>query len=106
MTSLTTAAIAGAALAAGTYAIRLAGPVIAGRLNLSTRGHQLLDAAAAIILFAVMATSALTTDHHFSDPARPIGVLVAVVLAWRRVPFPIVVVAAALTTAVLRRAGC
>ena len=105
MTSLTTAVAAGAALAAGTLAIRLAGPAIASRLRVTERGNELLDAAATVILFAVMASSALTTGHHFSDVPRPAGVLTAIVLARRRTPFVVVVIAAAATTAVIRYAG-
>jgi hypothetical protein len=37
--------------------------------------------------------------------ARPAGVLVGAVLAWRRAPFVVVIVAAAGTAALLRLAG-
>jgi hypothetical protein len=42
---------------------------------------------------------------HLAGVARPAGVLVAGVLVLRRAPFPVVVVAAAATTAVLRLVG-
>ncbi|HEX7746127.1 MAG TPA: AzlD domain-containing protein, partial [Micromonosporaceae bacterium] len=41
----------------------------------------------------------------FAGVARPVGVLVGVVLAWRRAPFVVVVIAAAVTAAGLRLAG-
>jgi hypothetical protein len=41
-------------------------------------------------------------DGGFSGPARPAGVLVGAVLAARRLPFVVVVVAAAGTAALLR----
>ena len=52
-----------------------------------------------------MATAALTRGHGFAGWARPAGVLVGGALAMRRVPFPLVIVAAAATTATLRLSG-
>ena len=43
--------------------------------------------------------------HDFAGWARPTGVLVAGILAARRAPFPVVVIAAAGVTALLRLAG-
>ena len=94
-----------AALAAGTYAFRMAGPVLGHRLRIPGRVQRLLAVAAAVLLTALVATAALTQDHGFAGWARPAGVLVGGVLAIRRAPFPLVVVAAAATTAVLRLAG-
>ena len=54
---------------------------------------------------AKKATAALTQGHGFAGWARPAGVLVGGVLALRRAPFPVVIVAAAATTAGLRLAG-
>jgi uncharacterized membrane protein len=94
-----------AALAAGTYAFRLAGPVFRHRLHISSRVQWLLSVAAAVLLTALVATAALTQGHGFAGWARPIGVLVGGALAVRRVPFPLVIVAAAATTAALRLSG-
>jgi branched-subunit amino acid transport protein len=105
MTGLRSAVVAGAVLAAGTYVMRLLGPAIASHLQLTERGRRLTDAAAVVILFAVLATSTLTDGHHLTDMARPAGVLVAVVLVLRRVAFVVVVIAAAVTTAAIRYAG-
>jgi branched-subunit amino acid transport protein len=93
------------ALAAGTYAFRLAGPLFQGRLRLPDRLERLLPAASAVLLVALVAVSALTDGQGFTGWARPAGVLVAGVLAVRRAPFPVVVIAAAVTTAVLRLLG-
>ena len=68
-------------------------------------GRQLLEAAAVIMLAALVATTALTEGHGFSGFARPAGVLVAGVLAWRKAPFLVVVLAAAVVTALLRILG-
>ncbi|MFI9175448.1 AzlD domain-containing protein [Streptomyces lincolnensis] len=93
------------ALAVGTYAFRLVGPVLHGRVELSARVQELLSASAIVLLVALLATGALTEGGGFAGWARPAGVLVAGVLAWRRAPFAVVVLGAAGTTAVLRAAG-
>ena len=56
-------------------------------------------------LVAASMTTALTQGHGFAGPARPAGVLVGGVLAWRKAPFLVVVIAAAGTAAVLRLLG-
>ncbi|MER8184575.1 AzlD domain-containing protein [Kitasatospora sp. NPDC094015] len=93
------------ALAAGTYALRLAGPAFRDRLRLPDHLRALLAVAAPVLLVALVATATLTEGHGFAGWARPAGVLVGGVLAVRRLPFPVVVVAAAATTALLRLAG-
>ncbi len=73
----TTLVVAGmATLAAGTYAIRLAGPALRSRISFPPRAAKLLEAAAVILLAALVATTALTQGHAFSGLARPAGVLV------------------------------
>ncbi|MDF3147997.1 AzlD domain-containing protein, partial [Streptomyces sp. T21Q-yed] len=86
-------------------AFRLAGPVLHGRVELSPRVRELLAASAIVLLVALLATGALTEDGGFAGWARPTGVLVGGVLAWRRTPFPVVVLGAAGATAVLRAMG-
>ena len=102
----TTLVVAGmATLAAGTYAFRLSGQVLRARITFPPRATRLLETAAVILLAALVATTALTEGHGFSGFARPAGVLVAGVLAWRKAPFLVVVLAAAAVTALLRLAG-
>jgi branched-subunit amino acid transport protein len=102
----TTLVVAGMAiLAAGTYAIRFSGQALRARITFPPRASKLLEAAATILLAALVATTALTQGHGFAGLARPAGVLVAGVLAWRRAPFLVVVIAAAAVTALLRLAG-
>ncbi|WP_037674459.1 AzlD domain-containing protein [Streptomyces griseus] len=93
------------ALAAGTYAFRLVGPVLHGRVDISPRLQDLLSTGAVVLLVALLATGALTEGGHFAGWARPAGVLVGGLLAWRRAPFAVVVLAAAGATALLRAAG-
>lgn len=90
------------ALAAGTYALRLAGTLLRGRVSLSPRSEQLMSIAALTLLGAFVATSAAVEGGEFAGWERLAGVVVGGVLAWRRAPFVVVVVAAAATTAGLR----
>jgi branched-subunit amino acid transport protein len=92
-------------LAAGTYAFRFAGPALRSKVAFPPRARRLLEAAAVVLLTALVAITALTEGHGWAGYARPSGVLVAGVLAWRRAPFLVVVVTAAVVTAMLRLAG-
>ena len=94
-----------ATLAAGTYLFRLSGQVLRARISFPPRAAQLLEAAAMVLLAALVATTALTEGHGLAGLARPAGVLVGGVLAWRRAPFLVVVIAAAAATALLRLLG-
>lgn len=92
-------------LAAGTYGFRFAGVALRDRIALPDPVRRLLPIAAVTLLAALAATAALTDAGRFMGVARPAGVLVGAVLAWRRAPFVVVVVAAAVTAAGLRLAG-
>ncbi|MGW9194814.1 AzlD domain-containing protein [Micromonospora chersina] len=93
------------ALAAGTYGFRVAGVLLRDRLALPEWCRQLLPVGATALLAALAATIALTEAGGFAGYARPAGVLVGLLLAARRAPFVLVVVAAAGTTALLRLLG-
>ncbi len=93
------------ALAAGTYLMRLSGLALRDRLALTPRVERLLDLGATALLVALVATAALTLDGGFAGWARAVGVLVGGVAAWRRMPFVVVVVLAAATTAGVRYLG-
>ncbi|WP_180303969.1 AzlD domain-containing protein [Streptomyces sp. JV178] len=93
------------ALAVGTYALRLTGPLLHGRVEVPARVRELLAAAAVVLLVALLTTGALTDSGGFAGWARPAGVLVGGVLAWRRAPFAVVVLGAAATAGVLRALG-
>jgi branched-subunit amino acid transport protein len=92
-------------LGAGTYLLRLVGIVLRDRLSVPERVERYLDLAATALLVALVATWTFTEDGGFVGWARPAGVLVGAVAAWRRVPFVLVVVLAAATTAGLRLLG-
>lgn len=93
------------ALAVGTYALRLTGPALHGRVEIPVRVRELLAGAAVVLLVALLATGALTEGGAFAGWARPAGVLAGGVLAWRKAPFAVVVLGAAATTAGLRALG-
>lgn len=93
------------ALAAITYAFRLAGPLLRERIRIPGGASGLVSTATATLLMSLAATGALTQGHGFADWTRPAGVAVAGLLAVRKAPFPVVVIAAAATTALLRLAG-
>lgn len=94
-----------ALLAVGTYLLRIAGPLLRDRISLSTNVQTLIRRSAAVLLAGLVASTSLMTSEGFVGAALPIGVAVGGILAWRKVPFVIVVVAAAATTALLRLAG-
>ncbi len=89
----------------GTYAFRVAGPLLRDRLTMSVRVERLTNDAATVLLVALAVTAAFTQGQEFAGWARPAGVAVALLLVLRRAPFPVVVVAAAGTTALLRLWG-
>lgn len=92
-------------LAAGTYAFRVCGPALHRRVELSPGVRRTLSVAATVLLCALVATSALTEGHGFAGWSRPAGVFVGGVLAARRAPFLVAVVAAVVVTATLRLLG-
>jgi len=94
-----------AALAAGTYGIRLAGPLLRSRLRLPAAVQTYLSHSAVALLAALIATAALFAGSEFAGWARPAGVLAGALCAWKKLPFVVVVIAAAVTTALLRLAG-
>ncbi|GAA1699628.1 AzlD domain-containing protein [Kribbella yunnanensis] len=102
-TPLLLAAIA--ILAVGTFSLRFAGPALRSRFEIPERVQGLLAAAAIVLLTALVATAALTDGTGPAGIARPTGVLVGGILAWRRAPFVLIVVAAAATAAGLRLLG-
>jgi branched-subunit amino acid transport protein len=92
-------------LAAGTFAIRLAGPLLRDRVKLPEKVQELMAASATVLLVALVAVSALTNGKQFGGWALAIGVVVGGVAAWRKLPFVAVIVLAAATTATLRLVG-
>jgi branched-subunit amino acid transport protein len=103
--SSTVLVVSAVVLGVGTFAFRFAGPVLRTRMEISPRLERLMAVSAIVLLTALVATAALLDGPEFAGFARPAGVAVGGVLAWRRAPFVVVVVAAALTAAGLRLLG-
>ncbi|MFI5955675.1 AzlD domain-containing protein [Cryptosporangium sp. NPDC051539] len=97
--------LASAVLGLGTFGFRVAGPLLRDRFTLSPRVEALMTQLAVVLLAALVATSATLEGGGFAGVARPAGVLVGGVLAWRKAPFVLVVLAAAVTAAGLRLLG-
>ena len=92
-------------LGVGTYAFRVAGPLLRTRVALSARAATLMTQLSVVLLVALVASAATLEGTDFAGFARPAGVLVGGVLAWRKAPFVLVVLAAAGTAAGLRLLG-
>lgn len=95
-------------LALGTLAFRLAGLVVGSRLRLPKGVERLSTIAATVMLAALVVTATLSGESNTASAvsaARIFGVGIAVLLAWRRQPLPVVVIAAAGVTAGLRFIG-
>lgn len=84
-------------------------PLVAGsRLRLPKGVERLSTIAATVMLAALIVTATLSGESDIASVpsvARILGVGTAVLLAWRRQPLPIVVIAAATVTAGLRFIG-
>jgi branched-subunit amino acid transport protein len=92
-------------LGLGTYAFRVAGPLLRERVELSERVKDVLTTAALVLLVSLVVTASLMSGQRFAGIALPVGVAIGGVLAWRKAPFIVVVIAAAVTTAGLRLLG-
>ncbi|MEX0446059.1 AzlD domain-containing protein [Xenorhabdus sp. SGI246] len=94
-----------AILSLGTYLMRFGGAKLGNRLALSERSQALLSDAATTLLFSVALAATFYEGEHFAGMARVIGVAIAIFLAWKKVPLIVVILAAALITALLRYMG-
>ena len=93
------------ALGAGTYLLKAAGPLLIGGKRLPPAVERLADLAPAALLAALVATSVATSASDLVVDARLAGLAVAGIALWRKLPFVLVVVLAALATAFARLVG-
>jgi branched-subunit amino acid transport protein len=89
-------------LAAGTYALKAAGPLLLGRRRLSPAVERVAALAPPALLAALVVTSVATSDSRIVADARLPALLVAALLLSVRAPFVVVVLGAAATAAGLR----
>lgn len=92
-------------LAAGAYACKVLGLVVLGGRELPARVDRCVALLPAALLPALVAVQTLTTDDRWVLDARAAGVAAAIVAAWRRAPFPVVIVVGAVVTALVRAWG-
>lgn len=93
-------------LAAGTWGQRLLGMFVGARvLDRRPALARLATLIPAAVVSAVIVTLTVGAGRSLTVDARVAGMAVAAVLVWRRAPFVVVVVAAALVTALVRAAG-
>jgi branched-subunit amino acid transport protein len=97
--------VATVVLGVGTFAFRLAGPILRSRVDISPQLERLMAMAAIVLLAALVGIAAFLDGQEFAGIARPAGIAVGGVLAWRKAPFALVVIAAAATAAALRALG-
>jgi branched-subunit amino acid transport protein len=89
----------------GCYALKLAGLSVPPRVLENPRIQRIAELLPIALLAALIGTQTFADGRHLSIDARFAGLIVAVVLVWRRAPFLVVVFAAAATAALLRLAS-
>jgi|1186.fasta_scaffold04423_2 hypothetical protein len=89
-------------LAAGTYAMKAAGPVALGNRALPPRAEAMFALLAVTLLAALVAVSTFADGRSLTLDARAGGLAAAAVAIRLKAPFVAVVAAAAATAALLR----
>ena len=92
-------------LGAISYALKAVGPLLAGGRQLGAQTRRMLELVAVPLLAALIVVQTLADGHRLAIDARAAALTLAAVLAWRRAPFPVVVLASAATAALLRALG-
>ena len=90
------------ALAAGTFLLKSAGPVLLGARRLPPRLQGVVDLLPAALLASLAVVSTLGDGRALVLDARLVGMVVAGFALWRRAPFVVVIVVAAAATATVR----
>ena len=89
-------------LALGAYAFKVLGLVVVGDRALPVRLERCLALIPAALIASIVAKDTLSIGQHLQIDARVVGVGVAIVAAWRKMPVIVVIVAAATATALVR----
>ncbi len=92
-------------LAAGTYLLKSAGPLVLGERRLPPAVQHLVDLLPAALLASLALVSTMGDGQSLVVDARVIGMLVAGIALWRRCPFVVVIVLASSATAMVRLAS-
>ena len=90
---------------AGCYLLKLAGYLVPERVLQHGPTRRAVELLPVALLAALVVVEAVADGRHYDfDWARLAGFAVGAVAVWRRLPFLVIVVAAGLTTALLRLA--
>lgn len=93
------------ALAAGTFVLKSAGPILLGSRRLPRSMQTVVDLLPAALLAALAMVSAVGEGRALVIDARLVGLVVAGVALWKRAPFVLVIVLASAATATVRLFG-
>ena len=94
-----------AVLAAGILSMRLAGMFVLSRGLRNQVVERLARLVPVTVIASVVALQTFTRGRDLVLDARVLGVATALVLAWRRAPLLVVIVASAAVTALVRQLG-
>jgi len=86
----------------GTFALKSAGPLVLGDRSLPRRVQQAVDLLPAALLAALAIVSTVGDGREVVFDARLVGLVVAGIALWRRLPFVVVIVVASAATAFTR----
>lgn len=92
-------------LAVIVYALKAAAPLALAGRTLPPRASRLIALLPVPLLAALIVTSTVAADESLVFDARLVGVGVAALALWRRLPFVVVVVLAGVATALVRAVG-
>lgn len=89
-------------LAGGAYAFKVLGLVVIGDRSLPAVLERCLGLIPAALIAAIVVSDTFSVGKHLQLDARAAGVGGAVLLAWKRAPFIVVILAGAGVTAIIR----
>lgn len=89
-------------LAAAAYGFKAIGALIVGQRTMPAAIQRCLLLIPAAVLAGLITKDTFTSGHHVVIDARALGLAVAAVASWRRLPFIAVIVAGVGSTALLR----
>ncbi|MDQ9011180.1 AzlD domain-containing protein [Acinetobacter gerneri] len=92
-------------LAGGTYMIRYSGFYLADRFSFSSNQKQMFSDAACVLLFSLAVLSTFFNESTFSGSSKIIGVMVALIFAWKKYSLIVVIIVAVILTALFRYIG-
>ena len=90
------------ALSGAAYALKLLGAVIIGQRTMPPAIERCLLLIPAALLAGLIAKDTFTTGQSIGIDARAVGLAVAAVATWKKLPFAIIIVLGVGTVAVIR----